>query len=169
MKKLVLAIAVSLVSFVVVSQNIDDKLQSCANQLHAVTKLKNADIALWEKEGDNDTELIGLLADFLKDAEVRKKFIYENPRVGLLELRIENTRILLFREYVEENKFDFDSTYQIKYHIYTRDNGIVDESLYVADSNDKFILAIDLTYTREIKNIKNLNMIIINDTRIVAK
>ena len=163
MKKLVLAIALSCVSFVATSQT------ELVNQLHAVTKLKNADIALWHKEGDNDTELIGLLADFLKDAEVRKKFIHENPRVGLLELRIENTRILLFREYVEENKFDFDSTYQISHTQWTNDDGIVREGIYVSDSNDKFILAINLTYTREIKNIKNLNLIRVNDTRIVEK
>ena len=169
MKKLLLTIAVSLVSFVVTSQNNDDKLQSCKNQLHAVSKLKNADIALWHKEGDNDTELIGLLSEFLKDAEVRNKFINENPRIGLFKVGIEKTRILLFREYVEENNFDFDSTYQISYDISYSDNGIVREFLYVADSNDKCILGINLTYTREIKNIKNLNLIRINDTRIKEK
>ena len=41
MKKLVLAIAVSLVSFVATAQNTsDDKLQSCRNQLHAGSKLR---------------------------------------------------------------------------------------------------------------------------------
>ena len=75
----------------------------------------------------------------------------------------------MFREYVEENTFDFDSTYQISYRIAYCDNGIVREFLYVADSNDKCILGINLTYTREIKNIKNLNLIRINDTRIKEK
>ena len=156
MKKLVLAIAVSLVSFVATSQISDSLKEIVSSQLNSFISSDNFNICLFNKDGfdDDNTNLFKITPNFLTDESIRNQFL-EDDNVKRLKVGYskKNQSIIMLGEWILNFK-EYDSTYKKEcYTSFYAEGGIAGQSMAVINANGEYVLVMQMFY--EFKPIHN--------------
>ena len=171
MKKLVLAVAISFVSFVVVSQSLTSGLDDMASAFRR-------DSVISIKSGDDDTKLMGRFKLFMSDYKVRNEFLTANPKIGRLQIGYNDKRFILIKDFIKLYDFDelnqkledstYIMTYEFDYQVRYDDTTVAygNESIMIYDSNHTYLKSFNIYFDVDFKKKKpvyNIQSITVHD------